>query len=380
MDVALGSAPGAAREALGPPGVRVKQYANPFARGEAAAAGAAAQGEWDMYSEEELRKREARAAKFGTTAPSALIRPSDEEVAAAAAAEAAAAAAAERAEALKAAKQRRAERFGIEYDPATDPTVNPGAMGEGGAAGNGMDGGMELDFLEEAKAAPEGAEVRPEAVHLYGTDSMSTRDIFTYFKAHGPSHVEWINDSSCNVVFPNMYAAKRAMYRLRKPDVNNPLVPEFENWINGVAFEKEGAAAVLLRYRLACHEDVKRFNPEHKTRRLWVKGGGVGKGRGKARGRGLSKLDQPLGGGGGGGAGLSKSQRQRQRQRERRAMAASLGAGNANVGIVAGGVVAPTSAAAGVFDGGAEVDNGGAEPSPPAKFNRGGADAMDEDD
>ena len=42
---------------------------------------------------------------------------------------------------------------------------------------------------------------RKEALHLYGVDELSTSEIFSYFKNYKPFAVEWINDSSCNVVW-----------------------------------------------------------------------------------------------------------------------------------------------------------------------------------
>lgn len=40
-------------------------------------------------------------------------------------------------------------------------------------------------------------DIRSEAIHLHGTNEMSTEDVFDYFSLYGPSCVEWINDSSC---------------------------------------------------------------------------------------------------------------------------------------------------------------------------------------
>ena len=39
--------------------------------------------------------------------------------------------------------------------------------------------------------------LRGEAVHLRGTDEMSTKDVFDYFTEFPASGVEWINDTSC---------------------------------------------------------------------------------------------------------------------------------------------------------------------------------------
>ena len=41
---------------------------------------------------------------------------------------------------------------------------------------------------------------RPNAIHMRGTEDMSTQDIFDYFKDYGPASIEWINDYSCKLI------------------------------------------------------------------------------------------------------------------------------------------------------------------------------------
>uniref|UniRef100_A0A8C6MAI1 Nuclear cap-binding protein subunit 3 n=1 Tax=Nothobranchius furzeri TaxID=105023 RepID=A0A8C6MAI1_NOTFU len=43
--------------------------------------------------------------------------------------------------------------------------------------------------------------LRMEAIHVSGVDDMSTQDVFGYFREYPPAHIEWINDTSCNVVW-----------------------------------------------------------------------------------------------------------------------------------------------------------------------------------
>lgn len=38
---------------------------------------------------------------------------------------------------------------------------------------------------------------RLNVIHMRGTDSMSTEDVFEYFKKYAPASLEWINDISC---------------------------------------------------------------------------------------------------------------------------------------------------------------------------------------
>jgi hypothetical protein len=54
---------------------------------------------------------------------------------------------------------------------------------------------------EPKKEWPVEVKRRQETLYLYGTDKMSTEDVFKYFVEYKPQFVEWIDDSSCNVVF-----------------------------------------------------------------------------------------------------------------------------------------------------------------------------------
>ncbi|KAG0314675.1 hypothetical protein BGZ99_007936, partial [Dissophora globulifera] len=106
-------------------------------------------------------------------------------------------------------KANRAQRFGALPQAETSNKDKPADQ---------QDSSMDLDDGEWVRpdnlplTPPMTSTIRPEAVYLYGTDEMSTKDILKYFEAYGPSHVEWIDDSSCNVVFPDQFSAKRALY------------------------------------------------------------------------------------------------------------------------------------------------------------------------
>ena len=60
-----------------------------------------------------------------------------------------------------------------------------------------------VNFVASSPRLPdipaEGA-LRPEAILMHGTDDMSTDDVFEYFVDYSPSFVEWINDSSCELL------------------------------------------------------------------------------------------------------------------------------------------------------------------------------------
>ena len=41
------------------------------------------------------------------------------------------------------------------------------------------------------------AEVRPDAILLFGVNEMSTKDVFDYFQDYMPGSIEWVDDISC---------------------------------------------------------------------------------------------------------------------------------------------------------------------------------------
>ena len=96
-----------------------------------------------------------------------------------------------------------------------------------------IDGISLADLLEE-RITPDGEDLRrPEAIHLYGVDFMSSSDCLRYFGDYGPSSVEWLNDSACNVVFGDPQNAARAMVGMGKPLPAEAATPEQPGWNAG---------------------------------------------------------------------------------------------------------------------------------------------------
>ncbi|XP_076836172.1 nuclear cap-binding protein subunit 3 isoform X2 [Brachyhypopomus gauderio] len=78
-----------------------------------------------------------------------------------------------------------------------------------------------LDRELMKKAIPK---IRLEALHLNGVDDMSTQDVFGYFKEYPPAHIEWIDDTCCNVVWLDDITSTRAlinMSRMLDKEVSN---------------------------------------------------------------------------------------------------------------------------------------------------------------
>ncbi|XP_057322814.1 nuclear cap-binding protein subunit 3-like [Microplitis mediator] len=99
----------------------------------------------------------------------------------------------------------RAKRFGIKENPKQIDVEDEGELYES----------MGVGESESAKYT------RFNALHMRGTDEMSTQDVFDYFKDYAPASIEWINDVSCNVVWLDKVSAARALIGLSKKIVGS---------------------------------------------------------------------------------------------------------------------------------------------------------------
>ncbi|KAK9839814.1 hypothetical protein WJX81_003513 [Elliptochloris bilobata] len=199
----------------------------------------------DIFSEEEVAKRNARAERFNTAGHGLEYCPKEREDAE-----------------VLAQKRKRAERFGTEYIPPDD---------------TGM---MEVDLLEARVDAPPEVARRADAVHLYGVDLLSTQDCLGYFGDYGPTFVEWLDDSSCNVLFEDAGSAKRAIAGRGRPLPPDNAAPDCAGldptdpsnmprlWHKGEDCIKNGTPVPLL-FRMATVADVKPPKGTKVSRFLW---------------------------------------------------------------------------------------------------------------
>ena len=135
-------------------------------------------------------------------------------------------------------REERAKRFGLRNEQVTSPLTSQEpsssdvskleARSERFGTETQQTDGRPVKMVESLPPVAEGR-VRCEAVHLYGVDDMSTRDVFKLFSVYGPRNIEWINDKSCechvtvvcdcvmscpcagNVVWEDQVSARRAL-------------------------------------------------------------------------------------------------------------------------------------------------------------------------
>lgn len=73
---------------------------------------------------------------------------------------------------------------------------------------------------------PEGPIIKT-SLYVYGVDYLNTKRILEYFHYFTPSKVEWLNDTSCNVIFPSEDNALQALNTSCLEKISNP--EDFDN-------------------------------------------------------------------------------------------------------------------------------------------------------
>lgn len=96
--------------------------------------------------------------------------------------------------------KRRQERFGEDVEEISKSKINKLNKRI-----------TSLKAFEKPAEITENAIIREETLYLYGTDFMSTRDIKFYIGTQFPQiDIQWINDSSCTIKFPDNGQAEQA--------------------------------------------------------------------------------------------------------------------------------------------------------------------------
>ncbi|CDH55641.1 predicted protein [Lichtheimia corymbifera JMRC:FSU:9682] len=115
---------------------------------------------------------------------------------------------------------------------------------------------------------------RPEAILLQGVDEMKTRDIRVYCQDLPLDKIEWINDTSCNLVFANAEVAKEAAEALLVNDVNDPLSATVLRKAKPFT-DPKSERTHDLHIRMATKEDVKEKGSRDRSRFYLLYGEGT---------------------------------------------------------------------------------------------------------
>ncbi|GIL52549.1 hypothetical protein Vafri_8387 [Volvox africanus] len=184
---------------------------------------------------------------------------------------------------------------------------------------------------------------------------MSTKEVLSYFSEYGPVFVEWLDDSSCNVLFDDSNSVKRAIVgkgtplppevvaqprqqlvqaeqqqladnsavsSLADPAAAAPVAVQYQPelpvpdnladvanlpylWHKGRDFAKDGTSVSLV-FRMATMADTRDMTQPKRTRELWKSAGGgdggragrAGRGRGQQKWHGKRPYRQTMGGDG----------------------------------------------------------------------------------
>lgn len=124
------------------------------------------------------------------------------------------------------------------------------AEGEGNEE-DGMNPEAEPSF-ERNEVEPDTKKFREDAVHVYGLDFLKTGHMEEIFGQFNHRFIEWINDSSANVVFRDAASARKALESLSYPKTGD------EPWRRTPdILVHDDLPAVFLQMRLAALTDTK---------------------------------------------------------------------------------------------------------------------------
>jgi len=125
---------------------------------------------------------------------------------------------------------------------------------------------MDLGIDEEGHLAPRRefnpyAPVRPNALHCFGVDFMSNKEVLKAFAVYEPETIEWLDDSSCNIVFKDAEAVAKVLEEFAEmpPDPEDPWIRSKPVLAGGIVGQPKMSACreIHLELRAATEEDRK---------------------------------------------------------------------------------------------------------------------------
>ncbi|VVC89292.1 unnamed protein product [Leptidea sinapis] len=109
---------------------------------------------------------------------------------------------------------------------------------------------------------------RLDALHLTGVDGLNTKDIFEYLEDFKPVSLEWVNDTSCNIVCQDNIAAALAMLLHTREIKDEDLIEMLQDrskyhWREGMPHPKKDV--ILIRFATNADKQMSRKRSEPKN-------------------------------------------------------------------------------------------------------------------
>ncbi|KAI9268130.1 hypothetical protein BDA99DRAFT_504925 [Phascolomyces articulosus] len=150
---------------------------------------------------------------------------------------------------------------------------------------------QEQEGKDQKEAMP-----RPEAIFLHGLDEMSTKDIRAYCNNLPLEKIEWINDTSCNLVFADEEGAQQAIDTLLASDIQDPVTHHILRKAKAYTQENSDHVFNNLHIRIATTWDVKEPGARDRSRYYLLHGGDDAGGRYMTTTKPFDRSELPKGG------------------------------------------------------------------------------------
>lgn len=111
---------------------------------------------------------------------------------------------------------------------------------------------IETDGDQLTGVDAESRTIVPSKIHIRGLDSLHTNDIKAYVQAHfgNVDRVEWIDDTSANLLFPSELAARDALLALTTVEISDPSALDVGETLPAKPFADRPDAHLQVRFAL----------------------------------------------------------------------------------------------------------------------------------
>lgn len=115
---------------------------------------------------------------------------------------------------------------------------------------------------------PDADSLVPSKIHIRGLDDMNPKEVKTYITEHCPGgtfeRIEWIDDTSANLVFPSASTAQDVLIALASVEIADATLLPPKELLPAKAFSEK--AGIALQVRIAVESDKKRPRAAERSR------------------------------------------------------------------------------------------------------------------